>query len=88
MNVKVAKPSATYKVVAETFGERYMAISTLYNYILHDRSIGCYNVHTLVHIHVYFRFLGRGLITLLDFDSWRPRRSLYDPTFTKRLALV
>ena len=42
MNVKVAKPSASYKVVAETFGERYMAISTLYNYILHDRSIGCY----------------------------------------------
>ena len=44
--------------------------------------------HWLLHVlynyvTVCFRFLGRGLITLLDFDSWRPRRSLYDPTFTK-----
>ena len=29
------------------------------------------------------RFLGRGLLTLLDYDAWKPRRSLYDPSFTK-----
>ena len=29
------------------------------------------------------RFLGRGLLTLLDYDTWKPRRSLYDPSFTK-----
>ena len=30
------------------------------------------------------RFLGCGLVTLLDYETWKPRRSLYDPAFTKR----
>lgn len=30
------------------------------------------------------RFLGRGLLTIPDYKSWKPRRSLYDSTFKRR----
>ena len=33
----------------------------------------------------YYRFLGRGLVTVTHYDDWSPRRRLYDPAFTKRL---
>ncbi|KAL5473747.1 hypothetical protein EMCRGX_G028291 [Ephydatia muelleri] len=32
------------------------------------------------------RFLGQGLVTILDYETWKPRRKLYDPSF-KRTSL-
>ncbi|KAL5489563.1 hypothetical protein EMCRGX_G018672 [Ephydatia muelleri] len=32
------------------------------------------------------RFMGRGLVTIPDYDTWKPRRKLYDPSF-KRSSL-
>jgi len=34
---------------------------------------------------VYFisRFLGKGLLTEPKYELWKPRRSLYDPAFSK-----
>ena len=32
----------------------------------------------------WYRFLGRGLFTIPDFETWKPRRQLYDPAFKKR----
>eukprot|EP00731_Ephydatia_muelleri_P020161 Em0012g986a len=32
------------------------------------------------------RFMGRGLVTTPDYDTWKPRRKLYDPSF-KRSSL-
>ena len=28
--------------------------------------------------------MGRGILTIPDYDSWKPRRQLYDPAFKKR----
>ena len=36
---------------------------------------------------VLSRFLGKGLLTLVDYETWKPRRQLYDPSFRKRLLL-
>ena len=30
------------------------------------------------------RFLGYGLFSIVDYDTWKPRRQLYDPAFRKR----
>ena len=30
------------------------------------------------------RFLGNGLVVIEDYETWRPRRKLYDPAFNKR----
>ena len=30
------------------------------------------------------RFVGHGLVTIRDYDTWKSRRRLYDPAFTKR----
>ena len=35
---------------------------------------------------VYCRFLGDGLVSVLNYDTWKPRRKLYDPAFNKRSA--
>lgn len=29
------------------------------------------------------RFMGNGLVTILDYETWKPRRQLYDPAFRK-----
>ena len=33
------------------------------------------------------RFLGHGLLSILDYDTWKPRRKLYDPVFNKRSSI-
>ena len=35
-------------------------------------------------IRFVMRFLGNGLFSILDYDTWKPRRKLYDPVFNKR----
>ena len=30
------------------------------------------------------RFMGQGLLTIPDYDTWKPRRKLYDPLFKRR----
>lgn len=42
----------------------------------------------MLHIFFFFRFLGRGLVTIPDYDTWKPRRSLYDPAFTRRYYYI
>ena len=34
--------------------------------------------------HWPHRFLGNGLVVIEDYETWRPRRKLYDPAFNKR----
>ena len=35
----------------------------------------------------YNRFMGNGLLTIPDYDTWKPRRQMYDPAFKKRQDL-
>ena len=30
--------------------------------------------------------MGRGLVTILDYKTWKPKRSLYDPSFRRRYS--
>ena len=32
--------------------------------------------------------MGNGILTIPDYDSWKPRRQLYDPAFKKRYMLL
>jgi hypothetical protein len=34
--------------------------------------------------YICHRFLGYGLFSIVDYDTWKPRRQLYDPAFRKR----
>ena len=38
--------------------------------------------------HFCYRFLGKGLVTIPDYETWKPRRQLYDPSFRKRCKLT
>ena len=40
----------------------------------------CCNTHNLI----WYRFLGDGVFSIIDYDTWKPRRQLYDPAFRKR----
>ena len=45
-----------------------------------------FSFHTLVIIiinFIVFRYLGQGLVTILDYKTWKPRRKPYDPAFNK-----
>ena len=33
-----------------------------------------------------YRFMGYSILTILDYETWKPRRQLYDPAFKKRFA--
>ena len=33
------------------------------------------------------RLLGNGVFTVPDYESWKPKRKIYDQTFTKRFVL-
>ncbi len=37
--------------------------------------------------HYQYRFMGNGLLTIPDYDTWKPRRQIYDPAFKKRQDL-
>ena len=32
--------------------------------------------------------MGRGLVSVLDYNTWKPRRQLYDPAFKKRFIYL
>lgn len=48
-------------------------ISSLYNF----------SSVKLHHLYCSTRFLGNGLFNILDYNSWKPRRRVYDPAFKK-----
>jgi len=41
----------------------------------------CLTVYYVVFMH---RFMGEGLFSISDYETWKPRRKIYDPTFNKR----
>ena len=34
------------------------------------------------------RFMGNGLLTVLDYATWKPRRKLYNPSFKRRCSIL
>ena len=72
MQPKHSKAYEVYKKFQYLCGERY-------NYP--------FPFHWLIHYYccyVHTRFLKDSLLTILDYETWKPRRRVYDPAFSKR----
>eukprot|EP00731_Ephydatia_muelleri_P028733 Em0020g377a len=67
---KISKAASTNSRISSVFGKRLVAI--FHHYMCF---IGTFEPHP--------RFLGQGLVTILDYETWKPRRKLYDPSFKR-----
>ena len=42
-------------------------------------------MHIVYWVFYIDRFMGNSILTIPDYETWKPRRQLYDPAFKKRL---
>ena len=71
MNPKMCK-TEIYDIIGCVLGERYRSI---FIHLAKGRA-------RLNHLS-FNRFMGKGLLTEPHYEVWKPRRSLYDPSFSK-----
>ncbi|KAL5473738.1 hypothetical protein EMCRGX_G028273 [Ephydatia muelleri] len=64
----ISKAASINSRISSVFGKRLVAIAYLYACFM-----GTFESHP--------RFLGQGMVTILDYGTWKPRRKLYDPSF-------
>ncbi len=82
MQVKNNKPKDQSDLVNRLYGERCMINPSVYNSLVpHKLMLMTYCFFFL------YRFLGNGLVSVPDYDTWKPRRKIYDPAFNKRLRV-
>lgn len=92
MNVKNSKAKFFTQALSVLYGERYIIHAHILSEtrILHCTCIAAVFFYTTLHdciklLHNYLhRFMGDGILTVRHYDSWKPKRKIYDPAFNKR----
>ena len=81
MNPYNDKPRMFWKNFHSLFGERYIRSVDLLIHCLW--TLYFYSNGGYVYFSV-FRFSLKSLVSILDYETWQPRRKVYDPCFKKR----
>ena len=45
-------------------------------------------MHIVYWVFYIDRFMGHSILTIPDYETWKPRRQLYDPAFKKRFVTL
>ena len=79
MHPEHGKDPSFLKNFAYLMGERYLMSHSRHH--VHDVYMILYRI---LCPYCHYRFMGNGLFTIPDYDTWKPRRQIYDPAFKKR----